>query len=75
MIAEITERLTTLPFQPFTIVTSSGQKYRVQSRDHAHISPTGKCVLVFLDNDASIVISGLHIVATEQERPSSTALP
>lgn len=51
------------PFQPFTILTSGGNEYPVLTPDHADISPKGGRVAVWFDDDSSISIAGLHIVA------------
>jgi hypothetical protein len=67
MIADIRQRLQAGPFEPFAIVTSSGNRYRVASADHAGIDPRGTRVVVWFDDDSHITVSGLHIVAIEQE--------
>ena len=67
MIAEIHQRLQAGPFEPFAIVTSSGNRYRVASADHAGIDPRGTRVVVWFDDDSHITISGLHIIAIEKE--------
>ena len=67
MIADIRQRLQAGPFEPFAIATSSGNRYRVASADHAGIDPRGTRVVVWFDDDSHITISGLHIVAIEKE--------
>ena len=42
---------------------SSGQRYPVASADHAGVSPTGGRVVVWFDDEGSVTVSGLHIVA------------
>jgi len=54
-------------FEPFTIVTSSGSRYRVASADHADINPQGGRVVVWFDDGSGVIVSGLHIVAIERE--------
>ena len=66
MIADIRELLEAGPFEPFFIVTSSGKRYRVASTDHASTNPRGSRVLVWLGDDSSVTISGLHIAAVEK---------
>jgi hypothetical protein len=53
-----------------SIVTSSGNRYRVATADHAGINPQGSQVVVWFDDEGSVTLSGLHIVALEQEAPS-----
>ena len=45
---------------------SSGQRYQVASADHAGVSPTGGRVVIWFDDEGSVTISGLHIVALEK---------
>jgi hypothetical protein len=66
MIADVRQHLHAGPFEPFVIVTSSGQRYRVPSADHAGISPNGGRVVIWFDDDSGVTISGLHIVAIEK---------
>lgn len=67
MIADVRQRLQAGPFEPFVIVTSSGHRYRVPSADHAGISPQGSRVIIWFDDESSVDIAGLHIVAIERE--------
>ena len=67
MIDEIQHRIERKEFRPFSIVTSSGEKYRVPSRDHFGFSPHKSRVLVWSDNDTTALITALHIVAIEDE--------
>ncbi len=68
MIANIRQFLEAGPFAPFFIVTSSGNRYRVATADHASINPRGSQVVVWFD-DSSVIISGLHVTALEREAP------
>lgn len=67
MIADIQRHLQAGPFEAFTIVTSSGDRYRVATPDHAGIHPRGSRVVVWFDDESSVTLSGLHIVAIEKE--------
>jgi hypothetical protein len=71
MIGDIRQHLAAAPFEPFTIVTSSGKRYAVPSADHASLNPTNTGVVVWLNDDASVTIAGLHIVALENGLPKS----
>lgn len=69
MIADIRQFLEAGPFEPFFIVTSSGNRYRVATADHASINPQGSRVVVWFDNESSVTVSGLHIAAVEKDVP------
>jgi hypothetical protein len=66
MIGDIRQHLGVAPFEPFTIVTTSGVKYPVPSADHVGLNPRGSRVVVWFDDDSSVTISGLHIAAIEK---------
>ncbi len=66
MIGDIRRCLAAAPFEPFTIVTSSGRRYPVPSADHANSNPRGTRVVVWFDDDASVTIAGLHVAAIEK---------
>jgi hypothetical protein len=70
MIADIRQYLQAGPFEPFYIVTSSGNRYRVATPDHADINPQGSRVVVWFDDESSVTLSVLHITALEKEAPS-----
>jgi hypothetical protein len=67
MIADIQQLLEARPFQPFSVVTSSGMKYRVASPEHADFNPRGTRVVIWFDDDSSVQVAGLHIAALETE--------
>ena len=67
MIDDIQRRLERKNFQPFIIVTSSGEKYRAASRDHVSFGPRKSRAVVWFDDDTSVLIAGLHIVAIEED--------
>ena len=69
MIADIRRLLDTRPFDPFTIVTSSGQRYFVASHEHAGINPRQTRVTVYFDDDSQVSLSALQLVAIEQNTP------
>ncbi len=66
MTGEIRQHLEGVPFEPFTIVTTSGSRYPVSTPDHAGLNPRGSRVVVWFDDDSSVTISGLHIAAIEK---------
>jgi len=69
VIGDIRQFLHTGPFEPFVIVTSSGNRYRVPSADHATINPQGSRIVIWFDDESGVIISGLHIAAVEREAP------
>jgi len=71
MIAEVRKLLEGRPFEPFSIVTSAGIRYRVASPDHADLNPPNSRVLVWFDDGTGVVVSGLHIAAVELEKPQA----
>lgn len=72
MVANIRQHLQAAPFEPFTIVTSSGRRYLVPSADHANFNPQGTRVVVWFDDDASVTIAGLHVAAIEKGNPAGS---
>jgi len=69
MIADVRHFLESGPFEPFVIVTSSGNRHRVPSADHATINPQSSRVAVWFDDESGVIISGVHIAAVEKEAP------
>jgi hypothetical protein len=72
MIADVRHLVESGPFEPFAIVTSSGNRYRVPSADHANINPRGNRVVVWFDDGSGVIISGFHISAVERGAPQET---
>lgn len=67
MVDPIRPLLEARPFVPFYVLTSGGNRYRVMSADHADINPRGTQVVIWFDDDSSIIVSAFHIVAVERE--------
>jgi hypothetical protein len=61
MIADVRQRLEQIPFVPFSIRTSDGHEYAVPTHDHAHISPRGNRVVIFLDEGPAVLLGPIHI--------------
>ena len=72
MIADVRQFLESGPFEPFARVTSSGNRYRIPSADHATINPQGSRVVVWFEDESGVIISGLHISAVEKEAPQKS---
>jgi hypothetical protein len=71
MINEVRRLIEDRPFKSFSIVTSSGQAYRVASVDHIDIAPTGNQLAVWHDDGTCSIIGSLHITSIELEKPSA----
>jgi outer membrane lipoprotein SlyB len=61
MITDVRRQLERVPFVPFSIRTSDGHQYAVATVDHAHISPRGNRVVVFMDDGTAVILGPLHI--------------
>jgi hypothetical protein len=72
MIADIERLLAARPFQPFSLVTSSGKQYRVASPEHAGFNPARTRVLIWFDDESSVDVAALHIVSLEKDPPVSS---
>ena len=64
MIADVRQHLEAVPFVPFYIVMSGGQRYHVPTPDHAGVGPRGRMV-VWFDDGSGVMLAGLHIVGLE----------
>lgn len=68
MTKAIRERLAAQPFLPFVVHTADGREYKIPTPEHAHVSPHGGRVSIWMDDDTeyilpSLLISGLKIHA------------
>ncbi|PYJ11646.1 MAG: hypothetical protein DMF06_01990 [Verrucomicrobia bacterium] len=66
MTPDVHQHLSAAPFESFSIVTSRGHRYAIASPDHASIHPRGSRVVVWFDDDSSVTLSAMHIVAIEK---------
>ena len=57
------------PFVPFTIHTANGRTHRIPHRDYVSISPTGRTVVVYQNNDACGILDLLLITEVEVDAP------
>jgi hypothetical protein len=72
MIGDVRQQLQAAPFDPFTIVTTSGRRSPVPSADDAGLNPTSSRVGVWFGDDASVTVAGVHVGAIEKGLPSGT---
>jgi hypothetical protein len=63
---DIKERLHKTPFEPFVVVMSSGQKYRIPSAEHAGLNPKGDRIVIWDDDGIPVILSALHITSIEE---------
>lgn len=61
MIGDLRRLIAARSFVPFTIHTADGGQLRVPTVDHIAVSPTGARVIVFADDDSTILVSALLI--------------
>ncbi|MBV9128448.1 MAG: hypothetical protein JO117_10215 [Verrucomicrobia bacterium] len=61
MIGDLRRLIAARPFVPFTIHSADGSQARVPTVDHIAVSPTGARVIVFADDDSTILVSALLI--------------
>lgn len=61
MMTDVRGRLERVPFVPFVIRTSDVHEYPVPSREHAHISPRGNRVVIFLDAGPAVLLGPINI--------------
>jgi hypothetical protein len=66
MIGDVRNFLEARPFQPFVIVTTGGQRYRVPTPEHAGTNPNRSRVVIWFDDGSSVTIAGLHVAAIEK---------
>ena len=61
MIADVRERLLTVPFATFVVRTSGRCEYPVATRDHGHIRPRDNRIVIFSDTGPAVLLGSLHI--------------
>lgn len=71
MIGDIGKLLAIRPFEPFSVVTNAGMRYRVASPDHINFTPRKTRVVILFDDETTVVISALHIASVEIEATQS----
>ncbi|MDW8345153.1 MAG: hypothetical protein RMM51_11790 [Verrucomicrobiae bacterium] len=53
----------TRPFEPFTIVRSTGQQHRVASPDYVTVNPHGSRLVAWFDDGPEVIIPAIHVAA------------
>jgi hypothetical protein len=72
MVADIRKLMHAVPFVPFTIHLADGGQLRVPTVDHVALSPTGRRVIVFANDDTHEIVSPLLVsrITVEHEGDS-----
>jgi hypothetical protein len=65
MLKQIAELLKRTPFEPFAVVTTSGQEYRVEHPENAAIVG-GRVVVALPGGEGVTTLSGLHITEIKE---------
>ena len=72
VIAELMRRLATVPFVPFTIVMSNGDRHEVPTADHLYITRLLRQVVLETDEPRIIDINPLHVASIERaDKPAA----
>ncbi|MHB1558447.1 MAG: hypothetical protein ACYC61_13390 [Isosphaeraceae bacterium] len=59
------------PFRPFTIHMADGRSFHVPHPDFLSMSPTGRTVIIYQDNDDFSILDLLLMTEIEMSSPSS----
>lgn len=71
---KIREALRILPFRPFVIEIAGGKRVPVKHPDYAHLSPNGRTLIVYTnDDDAMEMIDVLLVSNVSYGTPRATA--
>jgi hypothetical protein len=71
MTKDIRDRLAAQPFLPFVVYTADRREYEVPTHDHAHVSPAGGRVSIWMNDETeyilpALLISGLKVRSDDQ---------
>ncbi len=66
----IKEYLQAAPFRPFTVRLTDGRPCEVPARDFAHLSPTGRTLVVFTGGGDGVRVLDVALI-TESEAPET----
>ena len=75
---EIVKKLKSEPFEPFTVITSAGDRYDVRHPENVMVVPGGTLYISFPIEDEGLtatspIIVGLHQVASIEPSPNTAA--
>jgi hypothetical protein len=57
--AEITKAMKSTPFRPFTVRLADDSQIQILSADHAHVSPSGRTLVVSEDDGTRLIDTAL----------------
>ena len=61
----INEAVKATPFRPFTVKMADGSSYPVPSSDHASLSPSGRTLIIYYDDDRMKILDVMMITEIE----------
>jgi len=67
----IKDLLRRLPFVPFTVGTTSGDRFHIPTGDHAHVLPRGSLLMVWPDDGGQIAIPVRQIEQIAEGDPAT----
>ena len=74
MTKDIRDRLAAQPFLPFVVYTADGREYEVPTHDHAHVSPTGGRVSIWMKDETEFILPALLISGWKVRSDDQTAM-
>lgn len=60
------------PFRPCVIHLADGREYRVRHRDYVSISPGGRTIIVYQDDEAFSILDLLLVTELTVDAPTSS---
>jgi hypothetical protein len=60
---KLREALEAIPFRPFTVEVAGGKRIPVKHVDYTRLSPTGRTLIVFTDDDDSMEMIDVFLIS------------
>ena len=73
-IQQLREARQAVPFRPFTIHLSDGRSHPVPHRDYLSMSPGGRTVIVYLNEEAGSMLDSLMITELSFDKLPETSV-
>jgi hypothetical protein len=74
-IQELQRNVTTVPFEPFRVMTADGKSYDVLSREHLAFSGKGRLISIGMPDDSFVVLDLLLVTAIQKPIPRRKSRP
>jgi hypothetical protein len=71
--ATIRDAINERPFRPFTVRTVSGREFHVPTPEHAIVSPGGRTLVIFFEDDATKVLDMRTVEGIDYPPPAPPA--